>query len=66
MAGIRRATRAALEAMGEAATMLREAAIRGDELWQGDERLTAETVRARIREVCGRSAHRRPGTSWSS
>ena len=54
MAGIRRATAAGLEALREAATMLREAAIRGDELWDGNERLTAETVRARIREVCGR------------
>jgi|HubBroStandDraft_4_1064222.scaffolds.fasta_scaffold63882_2 Xaa-Pro aminopeptidase len=61
MAGIQRATRAALEAMGEAATMLREAAIRGDELWKGDERLTAETVRARIREVCGRLGAPAPG-----
>jgi len=61
MAGIRRATRAALEAMGEAATMLREAAIGGDELWQNDERLTAETVRARIREVCGRLGAPAPG-----
>jgi Xaa-Pro aminopeptidase len=54
MAGIRRATAAGLDALREAATMLREAAIRGDELWHGDERLTSETVRARIREVCGR------------
>ncbi len=54
MAGIRRATAAGLEALGGAATMLREAAIRGDELWDGDERLTAESVRVRIREVCGR------------
>ena len=54
MAGIRRATAAGLEALGGAATMLREAAIRGGELWDGDERLTAESVRARIREVCGR------------
>jgi Xaa-Pro aminopeptidase len=54
MAGIRRATAAGLEALGGAATMLREAAIRGDELWDGDERLTAESVRARIREVCAR------------
>jgi len=54
MSGIRRATAAGLEALREAATMLHEAAIRGDELWDGDERLTAETVRARIREVCGR------------
>ncbi len=54
MAGIRRATAAGLEALGAAATMLREAAIRGDELWDGDERLTAESVRARIREVCAR------------
>ena len=61
MAGIRRATVAGLEAMHEAATMLREATIRGDELWQGDERLTAETVRARIREVCGRLGAPAPG-----
>ena len=54
MAGIRRATGAGLAALGEAATILRNAAIRGDELWHGDERLTSETVRGRIREVCGR------------
>jgi Xaa-Pro aminopeptidase len=54
MAGIRRATGAAIEAMGEAAAMLRVAAVRGDELWLGEERLTSETVRAQIREVCGR------------
>jgi len=54
MAGIRRATAAGLEALGGAATMLHEAAIRGDGLWDGDERLTAESVRARIREVCAR------------
>lgn len=54
MEGIRRATAAGLEALGEAATMLRDAAIRGEELWDGDQRLTAEDVRARIREVCVR------------
>jgi Xaa-Pro aminopeptidase len=54
MAGIRRATAAGLEALSGAGTMLREATIRGDELWDGDERLTAEIVRTRIREVCGR------------
>jgi Xaa-Pro aminopeptidase len=54
MAGIRRAADAAVQSMGESATMIREAAIRGEELWQGDERLTSEMVRMRIREVCGR------------
>ena len=61
MAGIRRAAAAALAAMGEAATMLREASVRGDELWQGDERLTSEVVRTRIREVCGRLGAPAPG-----
>jgi Xaa-Pro aminopeptidase len=55
MAGIRRAAAAAVDAMGEAATMLREADIRGQELWYGGERLTAEMVRARIRDVCARA-----------
>ena len=54
MAGIRRATDAGLAAMGEAATMLRNAEIRGEELWLDDEQLTSELVRARIREVCNR------------
>jgi Xaa-Pro aminopeptidase len=54
MAGIRRAVDAGVQSMGEAATMIREAAIRGEELWQRDERLTSEMVRMRIREVCGR------------
>ena len=61
MAGIHRATAAGLDALREAATMLREATIRGDELWDGDERLTAEAVRARIREVCGRLGAPAPG-----
>lgn len=55
MAGIRRATQAALDAMGEAATMLRQAEIRGGELWQNGERLTSEALRERIREVCSRA-----------
>ncbi|HTP20125.1 MAG TPA: M24 family metallopeptidase [Solirubrobacteraceae bacterium] len=55
MAGIRRAAAAALDAMEEAATMLRETSIRDDGLWHGGERLTAETVRARIRDVCARA-----------
>ena len=54
MGGIRRATDAAITSMGEARTMIREAAIRDEELWRGDERLTSEMVRLRIREVCGR------------
>jgi Xaa-Pro aminopeptidase len=55
MAGIRRAANAGLDAMRAAATMLREAEIRGDELWRDGERLTSEAVRTRIREVCGRA-----------
>jgi Xaa-Pro aminopeptidase len=55
IAGIRRATAAALAAMGEAAGMLRDAQIRGAELWLDGERLTSELVRARIREVCNRA-----------
>ena len=55
MAGIRRATNAGLDALRAAAAMLREAEIRGDELWRDGERLTSETVRERIREVCGRA-----------
>ncbi|MBV9804876.1 MAG: aminopeptidase P family protein [Solirubrobacterales bacterium] len=55
MAGIRRASRAALDAMGEAATMLRQAEIHGGELWRSGERLTSEALRQRIREVCSRA-----------
>jgi Xaa-Pro aminopeptidase len=55
MAGIRRAAEVALQAMGEAAAMLREAAIEGDDLLLGGELLTAEAVRSRIREVCARA-----------
>jgi Xaa-Pro aminopeptidase len=55
MAGIRRATDAGLDAMRAAAAMLREAEIRGGELWRGGEQLTSEAVRTRIREVCGQA-----------
>jgi Xaa-Pro aminopeptidase len=55
MAGIRRATAAGIDAMRAAAAMLREAEIRGSELWRDGERLTSESVRGRIREVCGRA-----------
>src|SRR5581483_1886073 len=55
MAGIRRATEAGLNALRAAATMLREAEIRGEELWHDGERLTSEIVRTRIREVCGQA-----------
>jgi Xaa-Pro aminopeptidase len=40
--------------MAEAARMLREATIDGEELLLDGERLTAESVRGRIREVCAR------------
>jgi Xaa-Pro aminopeptidase len=55
MAGIRRAAAAAVAAMGAAARLLREADIVGDALVRDGEPLTAETVRARIREVCVRA-----------
>ncbi|HSC02097.1 MAG TPA: hypothetical protein VLC49_02230, partial [Solirubrobacteraceae bacterium] len=50
MAGIRRAANAGLDALRAAATMLREAEIRGEELFSrtGD-RLTSESVRTVIR-----------------
>jgi Xaa-Pro aminopeptidase len=55
MAGIRRAAGIACEAMAEAGRMLREAVIdRGDLVLEG-EPLTAERVRARIREMCARA-----------
>ncbi|HEX4034930.1 MAG TPA: M24 family metallopeptidase [Solirubrobacteraceae bacterium] len=53
LAGIRRAADVAVAAMREAARMLREAEISGERLvTEGREELTAESVRARIREVC--------------
>ena len=61
MAGIRRAADAAMAAMGEVAQTLRVAEIRGDELWRDGERLTSESVRARIREVCNRAGAPAPG-----
>jgi Xaa-Pro aminopeptidase len=54
LAGIRRATKAGLAGLDEAARCLREAEIHGDELRLDGDVLTAETVRARIREVCAR------------
>ena len=54
MAGIRRASDAAMAAMTAAAMMLRESSIDGDRLVFGGETLTSEAVRERIREVCGR------------
>jgi Xaa-Pro aminopeptidase len=55
MNGIRRASDAAVAAMGAAAAMLREAEIDGDRLIWGGEILTAEVVRERIREVCAQA-----------
>ncbi len=60
IAGIRRAADAGLDALRAAAAMLREAEIRGDELWRGGERLTSEAVRAVIREVCGHARAQAP------
>lgn len=56
LAGIRRASRVAMDAMALAASLLRESAIDGDELRLAGELLTAELVRARIRELCARAA----------
>jgi Xaa-Pro aminopeptidase len=55
MKGIRRASDAAVAAMGAAAAMLREAGIDGDRLIWSGEVLTSEAVRERIREVCARA-----------
>ena len=55
LAGIRRAVTAGLAGLGEGAGMLRAAEIRDGWLWLDGEQLTSETVRARIREVCGRA-----------
>jgi Xaa-Pro aminopeptidase len=55
MKGIRRASDAAVAAMGAAAAMLREAEIDGDRLIWAGELLTAEVVRERIREVCAQA-----------
>jgi Xaa-Pro aminopeptidase len=54
MDGIRRAAHVACQAMTEAGRMLREAVIDGEALLLAGERLTAETVRARLREICAR------------
>jgi Xaa-Pro aminopeptidase len=55
MKGIRRASDAAVAAMGAAAAMLREAEIDGDRLIWSGQMLTAEAVRERIREVCAQA-----------
>jgi Xaa-Pro aminopeptidase len=54
LAGIRRAAKAGLAGLDEAARALREAQIDGDTLRLDGDVLTAEAVRARIREVCAR------------
>jgi len=55
MAGIRRAAAIACQAMAEAGRMLREAMIDRDGLVLAGELLTADRVRARIREMCARA-----------
>jgi Xaa-Pro aminopeptidase len=55
MTGIRRAAGVAVEAMGVAARLLREASIEGDGLYLADELLTAGRVRSAIRETCARA-----------
>jgi Xaa-Pro aminopeptidase len=54
LAGIRRATKAGLAGLDEAARALRDAQIDGDRLRLDGEVLTSEAVRTRIREVCAR------------
>jgi Xaa-Pro aminopeptidase len=54
LAGIRRAAKAGLAGLEEAARALREADIDGEVLRSNGEVLTAEAVRTRIREVCAR------------
>jgi Xaa-Pro aminopeptidase len=58
--GIRRAAGAAVQAIREAAWMLRQAEIRGDELRLGGEPLTSEALRGRIREVCAQAGAQAP------
>ena len=55
MAGIRRATDAALAGMARAAAMVRDAEIAGGELRVDGRVLTAEDVRTAIRETCARA-----------
>ncbi len=52
LAGMRRAQVAAEAGMAAAAALLREAEIDGDRLMHGGEPLTAETVRAALRDAC--------------
>jgi Xaa-Pro aminopeptidase len=54
MEGIRRAAAVAVTAMSDAAMMLREGVISGDDLLLDGRLLSAEAVRTRIREVCAR------------
>jgi Xaa-Pro aminopeptidase len=55
LTGIRRAAGVAVDAMRETADLLRASNVDGDSLWLDGQRLTAESVRARIREVCLRA-----------
>jgi Xaa-Pro aminopeptidase len=55
LAGIRRAADVAMQAMGEATTMLREAKVDGDRLLLAGDVLTADAVRQRVRELCARA-----------
>jgi len=60
-AGIRRAAGVAVSAMEAAASMLRDAKIRDGHLWLDGELLTAEWVRARVRELCAQAGAPAPG-----
>jgi Xaa-Pro aminopeptidase len=60
LAGIRRAARAAVAGVEEAARILRETTIDGQALRWGGEVLTSEVLRTRIREVCARLGAQAP------
>jgi Xaa-Pro aminopeptidase len=60
LAGIRRAQAAAEAGMSAAAELLRQAVPDGDRLVVGGEALTAESVRAALREACRRSGASAP------
>ncbi|MGZ4278561.1 MAG: M24 family metallopeptidase [Solirubrobacteraceae bacterium] len=61
LAGVRRATAAGMDGMRAGAALLRDSEIDGERLVRDGEVLTAELVRARIREVCARAGCPAPG-----
>jgi Xaa-Pro aminopeptidase len=61
LAGIRRAQKAAEAGMAAAAAVLREAVVEGDRLVRDGEPLTAEQVRAALRDACAAAGAPAPG-----